>query len=76
MEVCVDDIVVHSRLVADHVRDFEEVFTQVCKYWMRLNPAKCKFGVPAEKFLGFMLTVCGIEANLNKWKVVLEMRSP
>lgn len=34
------------------------------------------FGVRAGKFLGFMLTVRGIEANPEKCKAVLEMRSP
>ncbi|XP_052732453.1 uncharacterized protein LOC128196247 [Vigna angularis] len=43
---------------------------------MRLNPAKCIFGVPNGKFLGFMLTSRGIEANPEKCRTVLEMRSP
>ncbi|RDY02397.1 hypothetical protein CR513_14145, partial [Mucuna pruriens] len=30
----------------------------------------------AGKFLGFMLTKRGIEANLEKWKLVIRMRSP
>jgi len=28
------------------------------------------------KFLGFMLTQCGIEANPEKCKAIIEMRSP
>ncbi|XP_017434586.1 uncharacterized protein LOC108341410 [Vigna angularis] len=43
---------------------------------MRLNPAKCTFGVTAGKFLGFMLTARGIEANPDKCAAVLDMRSP
>lgn len=66
MDVYVDDVVVWSRLVKDHVRDLGEVFRQVCKYEMHLNPAKCTFGVVAGKFLGFMLTSRDIEANPNK----------
>jgi hypothetical protein len=43
---------------------------------MRLNPAKCSFGVQAEKFLGFMLTNRGIEANPEKCQAIINMRSP
>lgn len=43
---------------------------------MRLNPSKCTFGVPAGKFLGFMLTSRGIEANPDKCRAILEMKSP
>jgi len=43
---------------------------------MRLNPEKCAFGVEGGKFLGFMLTHRGIEANPDKCKAITEMRSP
>jgi len=43
---------------------------------MRLNPSKCVFGVEGGKFLGFMLTHRGIEANPNKCQATMEMRSP
>lgn len=43
---------------------------------MRLNPAKYTFEVVAGKFLGFMLTARGIEANPNQCAAVLEMQSP
>jgi len=43
---------------------------------MRLNPEKCTFRVKAGKFLGFYLTERGIEANLDKCRVILEMEPP
>lgn len=43
---------------------------------MRLNLAKCTFGVAAGKFLSFMLTIRGIEENPDKCAVVLNMKSP
>jgi len=48
----------------------------VRKYNMRLNPEKCVFGVPTGKFLWFMLTGRGIEANPDKCTAITEMRSP
>ncbi|XP_019416415.1 PREDICTED: uncharacterized protein LOC109327705 [Lupinus angustifolius] len=43
---------------------------------MRLNPEKCTFGVKAGKFLGFLLTSRGIEANPSKCQAIIDMRSP
>ena len=43
---------------------------------MKLNPTKCAFGVSIRKFLGFIVNNCGIEANPDKIKVVLNMQPP
>ncbi|KAI9153774.1 hypothetical protein LWI28_016358 [Acer negundo] len=43
---------------------------------MRLNPAKCAFGVAAGKFIRFMVHERGIEANLEKIKAILDLKSP
>ena len=43
---------------------------------MRLNPEKCTFGVGGGKFLGFMITHRGIEANPDKCTAILEMHNP
>ena len=56
--------------------DLEELFTMIAKYRRKLNPEKCMFGVEAGKFLGFLLTERGIEANLKKCAAILAMRSP
>ena len=43
---------------------------------MKLNPAKCEFGVSQGKFIGFMISQRGIEASLEKVKAILDMASP
>lgn len=43
---------------------------------MKLNPNKCAFGVTSGKFLGFMVTHREIEANPEKIRALLEIRSP
>ena len=43
---------------------------------MKLNPGKCAFGVTAEKFLGFMVSQRGIEANPDKIRAIMEMTPP
>jgi len=58
-----------------HIADLEELFTMIAKYIFKLNPEKCVFGVKAGKFLGFLLTERGIEANPEKCAVIITMRS-
>ena len=43
---------------------------------MKLNPSKCAFGVASRKFLGFMVSQRGIEANLGNVQAILNMTSP
>ena len=43
---------------------------------MHLNPKKCTFGIGGDKFLSFMITHRGIEANPDKCTIILEMLSP
>ena len=43
---------------------------------MKLNLTKCAFGVASEKFLGFLISQCGIEANSKKIKAIIDMRHP
>ena len=42
---------------------------------MKLNPSKCAFGVSFGKFLGFIVSQKGIEANPLKVRAILEMSS-
>ena len=42
---------------------------------MKLNPSKCAFGVSSGKFLDFMVSQRGIEANPEKVRAILEMSS-
>ncbi|KAK4400760.1 hypothetical protein Sango_1182100 [Sesamum angolense] len=43
---------------------------------MKLNPAKCMFGVKGEKFLGYLVIERGIEVNPEKVRLIMEMKSP
>jgi len=75
VQAYVDDMVVTSKEKEQHVTDLEDLFATIAKYNLNLNPEKCVFGVEAGKFLGFMLTERGIEANPNKCAAIIEMRS-
>ena len=43
------------------------------QYQMKLNPAKCTFGVPSGEFLGYIVTKRGIEANPNQINAFLSI---
>ena len=43
---------------------------------MKLNPSKCVFSVASGKFLGFMVSQRGIEANPEKVQAIINMVSP
>ena len=58
-----------------HIEDLEDVFKALRGTNMKLNPEKCTFGVEEGKFLGFMLTHRGIEANPDKCLAIVYMRS-
>src|SRR5436305_9156682 len=73
IEVYVDDMLVKLAKEVDHIEDLKETFGVLRKYSMKLNPQKCVFGVTARKFLGFMVTNQGIEANPDKIKAILDL---
>ena len=76
MEVYIDDMLVKSTIAELHIAHLSEAFQILRNYNVKLNPAKCAFGVSAEKFLGFIVNHRGIEANPDKIKAVLDMPSP
>ncbi|GKV42157.1 hypothetical protein SLEP1_g49594 [Rubroshorea leprosula] len=60
----------------NHLADLDETFNNLRKNRMRLNPAKCIFGVESGKFLGFMVSRRGIEVNPEKIRAIAEMEPP
>ena len=68
VEVYVDNMLVKSLDEKKHLDDLQETFDTFRLYNMKLNPSKCAFGVLSWKFLGFMVSQRGIEANLDKIK--------
>ena len=56
MEVYIDDMLIKSKERPDHANHLQQVFDLLKTYDMKLNPAKCAFGVSAGRFLGFMMT--------------------
>ena len=76
VEVYVDDMLVKSLDKERHLDDIQETFDTLRQYNMKLNSSKCAFGVSSSKFLGFMVSHRGIEANPDKIQAILNMEPP
>ena len=76
VEVYVDDRIVKSKDRSGHITNLRKFFTRIQKYKMRLNPAKCTFGVTFGKLLGYVVSKRGIEVDLSKIKAITEMKPP
>ena len=55
VEAYMDDIIVKSRKGSDLLTDLAETFANLQMYDIKLNQAKCTFGVPSGKLLGFLV---------------------
>nr|XP_027102846.1 uncharacterized protein LOC113724106 [Coffea arabica] len=76
IEAYVDDILLKSQTTSSFLSDLREVFDVLRKTRMMLNPKKCVFGVTSEKFLGYLVSRRGIEANPDKVRAIQEMSPP
>ena len=76
IEVYIDDMLVKSKKRPNHVEHLQETFELLRAYSMKLNPSKCAFGVSTSRFLGFIVTQRGIEANPAQLKAILESPTP
>ena len=76
IEVYIDDMVVKSKIVFEHVGDLRNIFDILRKHELCLNASKCSFGVRLDKFLGYMVTHRGIEVNPNQIKAINSLKPP
>ncbi|XP_058216855.1 uncharacterized protein LOC131327735 [Rhododendron vialii] len=76
VEAYIDDLVCRSLFARDHLRDLGEVFAVLKHRKLRLNAKKCAFGVSSGKFLGYMVSRRGIEADPTQILAVQRLRAP
>ncbi|XP_024171492.1 uncharacterized protein LOC112177435 [Rosa chinensis] len=69
--VYIDDVVVKSKKSGDHFTDLRKVFERMQLHKLKMNPAKCVFGVQARDFLGFIVHQRGIEVPEDKANAVI-----
>ena len=76
VQVYVDDVVIKTKKCDTLLDDLRETFANFRRFRLKLNPAKCTFGVPAGKLLGFLVSSRGIEANPAKINAIDKMQLP
>ena len=76
IEVYIDDMVVKSKVVSEHVGDLGNIFEILRKHKLCLNASKCSFGMGSGKFLGYMVTHREIEVNPDQIKVINSLQPP
>ena len=76
IEIYVDDMVVKSKVVSEHLGDLGDIFDVLRRHKLRLNASKCSFGVGSGKFLGYMVTHRVIEVNPNQIKAINDLKPP
>ena len=76
IEVYIEDMVVKSKVVSEHVGDLGSIFEILRKHKLHLNASKCSFGVRSGKFLGYMVTHKGIEVSPDQIKAVNSLQPP
>nr|XP_027189420.1 protein NYNRIN-like [Cicer arietinum] len=76
IKVYVDDMIAKSRTEEEHVINLQKLFVRLRKFRLRLNPAKCTFGVRSDELLGFIVGQKGIEVDPDKVRAIQEMPAP
>jgi len=72
----VDDMIAKSGSEEEHLINLRKLFEGLRKFKLRLNPAKCTFGVKSGKLLGFIVSQKGIEVDPDKVCAILDMPHP
>ena len=76
IEVYIDDMVVKSKVMSDHVEDLGNIFEILRRHKLCLNASKYSFGVGSGKFLGYMVTHRGIEVNPDQIRAIKNLQPP
>ncbi|XP_040934509.1 uncharacterized protein [Gossypium hirsutum] len=76
LEVYVDDMIAKSKTEEEHVQVLRKLFMRLRKFQLKLNPAKCTFGVRSGKLLGFVVSEKGIEIDPDKVRAIQELPPP
>ena len=76
IKIYVDDIVVKSKVVSEHLGDLDNTFNVLRKHKLHLNASKYSFDVGSGKFLGYMVTHRGIKVYPDQIKAINDLKPP
>ncbi len=72
----INDILVHSKGLLQHLAHLEELFKKFHKVNMKIHPKKCEFAITLVVYLGHRILPNGIIAHWAKVVAILEMPNP
>ena len=76
MEAYMDNTVVKTKDKATLVQDLEEIFANLRKINLKLNPEKCVFGVLSGKLLGSLCRSAGLRQTQTRLGLSNRLRHP
>jgi len=74
--VYLDDIIIVSATLDDHLRHLTEVFERLRRAKLRINPDKCRFAADQLRYLGHMVTPEGIHTDPEKTEAITRIPPP
>jgi len=74
--VYLDDIIIVSATLDDHLRHLTEVFKRLRQAKLRINPDKCRFGADQLRYLGHLVTPEGIHTDPEKTEAITRIPPP
>ena len=74
--IYIDDIIIFSKSVNEHLPHSEEVFERLREANIKLNPKKCNFVKQKVEYLGHVITPKGVEPDSSKIRVVQYFPTP
>lgn len=69
IEVYMDDMVIKSVQLVDHIKDSKQMFNVIRNYGIRFHHTKCVFGVTIEKFIGYLISARGSRKIQIRYKL-------
>ena len=72
----IDDVMIHSKSHADHLRHIREALRRIRAAHMRLNLQKCIFVSSSVQYLGHTITAKGIMPGKEKTEAIAKASAP
>ena len=76
VQVFLDDILVRSSSLAEHVVLLRQVLERLRAARIRLKREKCEFGRSSVKYLGFVVSAAGQSVDPERTRAITDMRPP
>ena len=74
--IYLDDILVFSSTVEQHMTRLQVVFERLRKHGLKLKPKKCHFFKPEVKYLGHIVSSAGVATDPDKTREIQNWKIP